>query len=261
MHLSDWPVAGPRDVELEEAMAVARATVALGLAARAQAKMKLRQPLHEAVVVAAGAERSAIERLAPIVRDELNVKRLRFVSEADELGSYTVKPNYRSFGPAVREGDAAGRGRGRVFGSRPRRGRFRGRRTGGNLDRRPRPRARRRRSAARAPAARRLSARARGLTRRRAGGSRSTSRSAARASRARSSTRSRRRARTPACASRTGSTLSLAGPPELLDAARAFETYIAGETLATSVSYGEPNSSAHARIDGQELTIGVARAA
>ena len=31
--------------------------------------------------------------------DELNVKELRFVSEAGELGSYEVKPNYRTLGP------------------------------------------------------------------------------------------------------------------------------------------------------------------
>jgi isoleucyl-tRNA synthetase len=73
--------------------------VRLGLAARGQAKLKVRQPLHEAVVVAAGPEREAIERLADIVRDELNVKQVRFVSEADELGSYEAKPNYRTLGP------------------------------------------------------------------------------------------------------------------------------------------------------------------
>ena len=32
-------------------------------------------------------------------REELNVKALRFVSEAGELGSYEVKPNYRALGP------------------------------------------------------------------------------------------------------------------------------------------------------------------
>ncbi|MDE3130796.1 MAG: class I tRNA ligase family protein, partial [Acidobacteriota bacterium] len=99
VHLCDFPVAGARDVELEGAMAVARETVRLGLAARSQAKVKLRQPLHAAVVVAAGAEREAIERLAEIVRDELNVRELRFVSEADELGEVEVKPNYRALGP------------------------------------------------------------------------------------------------------------------------------------------------------------------
>ncbi len=80
-------------------MAVARETVRLGLAARGQAKLKVRQPLRAAVVVAAGAERAAIERLAPIVLDELNVKELRYVTQADELGSYEVKPNYRALGP------------------------------------------------------------------------------------------------------------------------------------------------------------------
>jgi isoleucyl-tRNA synthetase len=33
------------------------------------------------------------------VLEELNVKELRFVSQADELGSYDVKPNYRALGP------------------------------------------------------------------------------------------------------------------------------------------------------------------
>ncbi len=99
VHLTDFPIAGERDVALEDAMAVARETVRLGLAARSQAKVKLRQPLRAAIVVAAGAEREAIERLADIVRDELNVRELRFVSEADELGEVEVKPNYRTLGP------------------------------------------------------------------------------------------------------------------------------------------------------------------
>ena len=99
VHLCAFPEAGARELELEDAMASARETVRLGLAARAQAKIKIRQPLHEAVVVADGRERAAIERLAGIVSDELNVKRVRFVAAADELGTYTVKPNFRSLGP------------------------------------------------------------------------------------------------------------------------------------------------------------------
>jgi isoleucyl-tRNA synthetase len=88
-----------RDEELERAMALARETVRLGLGARGKSKIKVRQPLGEAVVVAAGREREAIERLADVVRDELNVKRVRFVAAADELGSYEVKANYRKLGP------------------------------------------------------------------------------------------------------------------------------------------------------------------
>jgi isoleucyl-tRNA synthetase len=90
---------GVRDEELERAMALARETVRLGLGARGKSKIKVRQPLGEAVVVAAGREREAIERLSDVVRDELNVKRVRFVAAADELGSYEVKANYRKLGP------------------------------------------------------------------------------------------------------------------------------------------------------------------
>src|SRR3954467_6464952 len=71
----------------------------MGRSARAQVRMKVRQPLAAAVVVASGAEREAIESLAGEVREELNVKGVRFVERADELGSYEVKPNYRTLGP------------------------------------------------------------------------------------------------------------------------------------------------------------------
>ena len=90
----------------------------LGLAARGHGKLKVRQPLRAAVVVAAGEEREAIERMQDVVLEELNVKELRFVSEADELGSYEVKPELPRARPALRQADAAGRGGGR--GARPR---------------------------------------------------------------------------------------------------------------------------------------------
>jgi isoleucyl-tRNA synthetase len=80
-------------------MALARETVRLGLGARGKAKIKVRQPLAEAVVVAAGRERDAIEALAETVREELNVRSVRFVAAAEELGSYEVKANYRTLGP------------------------------------------------------------------------------------------------------------------------------------------------------------------
>ncbi|HEY2398083.1 MAG TPA: isoleucine--tRNA ligase, partial [Solirubrobacteraceae bacterium] len=102
VHLCDFPQGAElaeRDEELEQAMDLARETVRLGLGARGQAKIKVRQPLGEAVVVADGRERAGIERLADIVREELNVRRVRFVAAAEELGSYEVKPNYRTLGP------------------------------------------------------------------------------------------------------------------------------------------------------------------
>ena len=102
VHLCDFPVGDAmpaRDESLERGMAIARETVRLGLGARAQAKIKVRQPLAEAVVVADGRERAAIEQLVEIVREELNVRQVRFVEAADELGEYELKANYRTLGP------------------------------------------------------------------------------------------------------------------------------------------------------------------
>jgi isoleucyl-tRNA synthetase len=99
VHLCDFPQPGERDEELEWRMQVVRDAVELGRAARGAAKMKVRQPLREAVVVAADREREAIEELDQLLKDELNVKSVRYVSEADELGSFELKPNYRTLGP------------------------------------------------------------------------------------------------------------------------------------------------------------------
>ncbi len=101
VHLRDFsePDAALRDPELEAAMEVVRRTVELGRAARAQAKVKVRQPLRRAVIVAGDAGREAISARAELVKAELNVKELDFVSEEAELVGYAVKPNYRSLGP------------------------------------------------------------------------------------------------------------------------------------------------------------------
>ncbi|HEY7630255.1 MAG TPA: isoleucine--tRNA ligase [Thermoleophilaceae bacterium] len=99
IHLCDYPEPSGRDEQLETDMEVVRDAVELGRSARAHGKLKLRQPLAEAVVVAAPREREAIERLEQLVLDELNVKALRYVSEADELGRWELKPNYRTLGP------------------------------------------------------------------------------------------------------------------------------------------------------------------
>ena len=55
--------------------------------------------------------------------------------------------------------------------------------------------------------------------------------------------------------------LTLGGSRELLDAVRAHEPYVAGETLATSISYdGAGGGGSIVHIEGLELSIEVARA-
>jgi isoleucyl-tRNA synthetase len=101
VHLADFPAPeeARRDPELEAGVEAALRAIELGRAARAAAKTKMRQPLRKAVIVATGAERDEIERLGDVVRAELNVKELEFVSEEADLVSYRVKPNYRALGP------------------------------------------------------------------------------------------------------------------------------------------------------------------
>jgi isoleucyl-tRNA synthetase len=101
VHLRDFTKVDEelRDADLEAAMAAVRRTVSLGHAARGAAKVKVRQPLRRAVIVATDAERAGIEAFTDLVTAELNVKELDFVSDAGDLVTYEVKPNYRALGP------------------------------------------------------------------------------------------------------------------------------------------------------------------
>jgi isoleucyl-tRNA synthetase len=245
VHLTDFPEPATRDVGLEEAMAIARETVRLGLAARGQAKLKVRQPLHAAVVVAT-------------VREELNVRELRFVSEADELGQVDVKPNYRTLGPrfgkhmptvaaavagldpagvaaALREGrhvaiNVSGRDHelsadDLLVAMKPLEG-YQVEREGSHavalelhVD-----------DELRAEGWAREIVHAIQATRRDAGLDVSDR-----------------------------IVLTLDGDPDLLDAARSHERYVTGETLAVEVSYASLDGADPVRIDGRELRIAVAR--
>jgi isoleucyl-tRNA synthetase len=98
VHLASWP--SPEsgvDVQLSEQMALVRRIVELGRAARAEAKVKTRQPLARALVSAAGWNQLP-DALRSQVTDELNVAELASLADAGELVDLTVKPNFRSLG-------------------------------------------------------------------------------------------------------------------------------------------------------------------
>jgi isoleucyl-tRNA synthetase len=100
VHLAAWPVPrGRRDPDLELAMADAREAVQVGRGARAEARLKVRQPLAEAVVACPPAVAGRIEGLVDLVAEELNVRAVRFVTDPGELVDVTLKPNYRRLGP------------------------------------------------------------------------------------------------------------------------------------------------------------------
>jgi isoleucyl-tRNA synthetase len=99
VHLAGWPEAHPSliDRTLSEQVALVRRLVELGRSARADAKMKTRQPLSQALISAPGWA-SLPDDLKAQVRDELNVVALASLSDADELVELKVNPNFRELG-------------------------------------------------------------------------------------------------------------------------------------------------------------------
>jgi isoleucyl-tRNA synthetase len=100
VHLASWPVAEEELVDgaLEDQMALVRRLVELGRAARAESRMRNRQPLGRALVGAAGWADLPPE-LRTQIAEELNVVELAPLSEAGgDLVDVSVKGNFRVLG-------------------------------------------------------------------------------------------------------------------------------------------------------------------
>jgi isoleucyl-tRNA synthetase len=80
VHLADFPVADPGaiDKQLADDNRLAMRICSLGRAVRSQAGIKVRQPLAEIYVgVKSESERRALERLSPVILEELNIKEIQ----------------------------------------------------------------------------------------------------------------------------------------------------------------------------------------
>ena len=102
VHLADWPQAdtGAIDATLEVGMTDARQLVTLGRAARADAKIRVRQPLPRALVLLPAGRVLAPELVAEVA-DELNVKQIEPITDLASLMDHTVVPNFRLLGPRL----------------------------------------------------------------------------------------------------------------------------------------------------------------
>ena len=96
-HLERFPRAGARDEGLEADMEAARMLVSLGRAAREEVRIRVRQPLKLVEAVVPGG-RALSGEVLEVVRDELNVKEVRFLSSSADLVALSAKPNYRALG-------------------------------------------------------------------------------------------------------------------------------------------------------------------
>ncbi len=79
-----------------------RNVVTLGQRVRNENKLKVRQPLAEAIVVVADdQERRGIDRFASAIREELNVRALGFTQEPHKYVEFELVPNFRVLGPKL----------------------------------------------------------------------------------------------------------------------------------------------------------------
>jgi len=101
VHLCAMPEAEawPRDVSLEDAVERARTLISLGRAARNAAKLRVRQPLRAAVAVERSGAVARLPELVEHIKDELNVKEVRFETSVGALGRLDVRPRFDLLGP------------------------------------------------------------------------------------------------------------------------------------------------------------------
>lgn len=99
VHLADYPQTDNNliDKKVEERMDLVRDLVGLGRAARAQCKIKVRQPIQKILVD--GKYEALIGDLVPLIEEELNVKEVVFAKDLGEFMNFNLKPNFKVAGP------------------------------------------------------------------------------------------------------------------------------------------------------------------
>jgi isoleucyl-tRNA synthetase len=80
-------------------MDLARRIASLGLSARGNAGLKVRQPLSKVLVHTSSGINRLADYLIEIVQDELNVKELVFVQNPGDLVEFSLQPDNRALGP------------------------------------------------------------------------------------------------------------------------------------------------------------------
>lgn len=107
VHLSDFPKYDEVliDERIEERMDLVRSLISIGRYVREEAKIKVREPLKEALLD--GKNEELIKDLVPLIEEELNVKEVVVTSNLNEYMNFTVKPNFKNvgkiFGPNIKE--------------------------------------------------------------------------------------------------------------------------------------------------------------
>ncbi|MGE5528943.1 MAG: isoleucine--tRNA ligase [Patescibacteria group bacterium] len=104
VHHAAWPGVDEAllDEGLQKEMDLARRIAAAGHAARNAANLKVRQPLARALVHLGDAGEAPLrDELLALVQDELNVRRIEFVSDLSTIAAQKLLPNAKLLGPRL----------------------------------------------------------------------------------------------------------------------------------------------------------------
>lgn len=98
VHLSDYPECNESFINdtIEEKMDLVRDLISIGRYVREEAKIKVRQPLSEALLD--GKNKDLIEDLIPLIKEELNIKDVLFVHNLNDYMHVSLKPNFKVVG-------------------------------------------------------------------------------------------------------------------------------------------------------------------
>jgi len=101
VHLTDFPVADKSfiDKALEERMEAAQLISSLVLSLRKKANIRVRQPLSKIMIPVANEEMKAqIEKVSHLIKSEVNIKEIEFLSPDNNILVKNVKPNFKTLG-------------------------------------------------------------------------------------------------------------------------------------------------------------------
>ncbi len=107
VHLSDFPVCDDTLIDnyIESRMDLVRSLISIGRYVREEAKIKVRQPLSCALT--SFENKKLIEDLVPLIKEELNLKEVKFIENINDYMNISLKPNFKEvgkiFGPAIKE--------------------------------------------------------------------------------------------------------------------------------------------------------------
>ena len=101
VHLAEFPSYDEALINesIEERMDLVRDLISLGRNVREEEKIKVRQPILE--VILDGKNKSILEGLEELIKEELNVKEIIFEEDLSKYMNFKVKPNFKEAGKVI----------------------------------------------------------------------------------------------------------------------------------------------------------------